>query len=89
MSSLKTAARRVATLQIPRTVASSAPRAAFSTGVQLQKSPKDVAKDALKSVDRAVSDKLVDGINMGCRFSINSPTQGLPWGPLFSPSTNF
>lgn len=78
MSSLQTAARRVATVQIPRTIASSAPRAAFSTSVQLQKSPKDVAKDALKTVDRAVSDKLVDGINIGCRFPPSRPKHQIP-----------
>lgn len=64
----ETAARRVATLQIPRTLASSAPRAAFSTSIQFQKSAAETAKDALKTVDRAVSDKLVDGINVGCTF---------------------
>ena len=66
-SSLQIAARRVATLQIPRTIASSAPRAAFSTSIQLQKSATETAKDALKTVDRAVSDKLVDGIDIGGR----------------------
>jgi hypothetical protein len=40
----------------PRTFSSSAPRA---------KGPVDVAKDVLKTVDRKVSDKLVDGIEMG------------------------
>lgn len=68
MSFLTKTSARVATLQIPRTIASSAPRAAFSTSVQLQKTPTEAAKDALKKVDRVVSDKLVDGINIGCRF---------------------
>lgn len=60
------AARRVIALQAPlRTaVTSSAPRAAFSTTVTLQKSAAESAKDTLKGVDRAVSDKLVDGINI-------------------------
>ncbi|KAI3390595.1 hypothetical protein diail_9112 [Diaporthe ilicicola] len=44
---------------------STAPRAAFSTTVQLQKNPVDTAKDGLKKVDRAVSDKIVDGIDIG------------------------
>jgi len=63
------AARRVATAtrQVPRALANSGvPRAAFSSGVTLQKSAVDSAKDTLKTVDRAVSDKLVDGINIGC-----------------------
>ena len=30
----------------------------------------EVAKDTLKSVDRAVSDKLVDGINVGCKWHV-------------------
>lgn len=64
------AARRVMTLQLPRTLATSAPRAAFSSSVTLQKSAvdaaKDTAKDTLKGIDRAVSDKLVDGINITC-----------------------
>ncbi|KAK3317669.1 hypothetical protein B0T19DRAFT_295769 [Cercophora scortea] len=58
-------ARRVATFQLPRTLATSAPRAAFSSGVTLRKNPVDAAKDTLKTVDRAVSDKLVDGIDIG------------------------
>ena len=64
----QTAARRVATLQIPRTLAQSAPRAAFSTSINLQKTPVESAKDALKTVDRAVSNKIVDGIDVACTF---------------------
>ncbi|ROV94753.1 hypothetical protein VMCG_08837 [Cytospora schulzeri] len=60
-------ARRVAT--VSRSAASSTfstvPRASFTTTVQLQKNPIDTAKDGLKKVDRVVSDKLVDGINIG------------------------
>lgn len=41
-----------------------APRA-FSTSFVQKKSPVDTAKDAVKTVDRAVSDKLVDGIEVG------------------------
>lgn len=64
--------RRVAT--ISRTAArssnftSTVPRAAFSTTVQLQKTPVDAAKDGLKKVDRAVSDKIVDGIDIGSKW---------------------
>lgn len=46
---------------------STVPRAAFSTTIQLQKNPVDVAKDGLKKVDRAVSDKIVDGIDIGSK----------------------
>ena len=42
-----------------------AQRAAFSTSVSMQKTVTDSAKDALGAVDRAVSDKLVDGIDLG------------------------
>lgn len=64
--------RRMAT--ISRTAArssnirSTVPRAAFSTTVQLRKNPVDAAKDGLKKVDRAVSDKLVDGIEIGSKY---------------------
>ncbi|KAI5863877.1 hypothetical protein GGS23DRAFT_565794 [Durotheca rogersii] len=37
----------------------------FSIGTPAQKSVAEVARDTLKSVDRKVSDKLVDGINAG------------------------
>lgn len=46
---------------------STVPRAAFSTTVQLQKNPVDAAKDGLKKVDRVVSDKIVDGIDIGSK----------------------
>jgi len=59
------ATRRLATLQVPRTIATAAPRASFSTSVNLQKTIADATKDTLKTVDRAVSDKLVDGIDIG------------------------
>jgi hypothetical protein len=60
------ATRRMATLQVPRTMAAAAPRAAFSTSIRFQKTPVESAKDTLKTVDRTVSDKIVDGINIGC-----------------------
>jgi len=65
-------ARRMAT--VPRTIAMQAPRSmamaveaprAFTTSTAMQKSAVESAKDGLKGVDRAVSDKLVDGINIG------------------------
>lgn len=60
-------ARRLAPFSsaLSRTTLTTVPRASFTTTVQLRKSPVDTTKDALKSVDRAVSDKLVDGINIG------------------------
>lgn len=61
------AARRLAS--VPRAVATSGftttvPRASFTTSIQLQKTATETVKDGLKTVDRAVSDKLVDGINI-------------------------
>ncbi|EOO03227.1 putative lea domain-containing protein [Phaeoacremonium minimum UCRPA7] len=61
------AARRLAS--VPRAVATSGftttvPRASFTTSIQLQKTATETVKDSLKTVDRAVSDKLVDGINI-------------------------
>ncbi|EMR69762.1 hypothetical protein MGN70_009204 [Eutypa lata] len=37
----------------------------FSTSIAAQKSATESVKDGLKTVDRKVSDKLVDGINAG------------------------
>lgn len=76
------AIRRVATVQVPRVFAASTPRAAFSTSVRLQKTVADTvketlkpvtepAKDALKTVDRVVSDKLVDGINIAGKHHLS------------------
>jgi len=60
------AARRMAT--VSRTaVVSSAPRASFTTTVRLQKTPTETVKSGVKGVDRAVSDKLVDGIEIGTK----------------------
>lgn len=67
----ETAVRRLAT--VPRTFAvSTVPRAAFSSSIILQKTATETAKDAVKQVDRAVSDKLVDGINIGGKQSPSS-----------------
>lgn len=54
--------------------ASIAQRAAFSTASPLQKTVVDSAKDTLKTVDRAVSDKLVDGIDTASTSSLPFPT---------------
>ncbi|KAK4112460.1 hypothetical protein N656DRAFT_779317 [Canariomyces notabilis] len=60
------AARRLALANsTTSSAASMLPRAAFSTSTPVQRSAVESAKDALKSVDRKVSDKLVDGINIG------------------------
>ncbi|KAI1822546.1 hypothetical protein F4861DRAFT_513935 [Xylaria intraflava] len=58
------ALRRMAT--ISRVASVPAPRR-FSAGIVGRKSVAQSAKDTLKSVDRKVSDKLVDGINVGTK----------------------
>lgn len=62
--------RRMATLTrtAAKTSFTTLPRASFSTTVQLRKGPVEAAKDTLKTVDRAVSDKLVDGIDVGSTY---------------------
>lgn len=55
--------RRMATLSRARFA--TVPRATFTTSVYLRKNVVDAGKDTLKTVDRAVSDKLVDGIDIG------------------------
>lgn len=52
---------RQATL-IPRIIARQSPRE-FSTSLVFNRTATEAIKDGAKSVDRAVSDKLVDGIN--------------------------
>lgn len=68
----ETVARRMATA-VPRAAAQAprlaplsaeAPRA-FSAAATMQRSVADSVKENLKSVDRTVSDKIVDGINVG------------------------
>jgi hypothetical protein len=61
-------ARRIATVPvaIPRAVAVQAPRS-FTTTIAAQRTPTEAVKDGLKTVDRAVSDKLVDGIDIGSK----------------------
>jgi len=53
-------ASRVVLVPVPRQ---------FSTSIAARKSVTEAAKETLKTVDRKVSDKLVDGINAGCEFS--------------------
>lgn len=63
--------RRMATVQLPRTMAATAPRAAFSTSVRQRKTATESVKDGLKTVDRAVSDKIVGGIDMSCKLRVS------------------
>ncbi|KAI0206655.1 hypothetical protein F4808DRAFT_2297 [Astrocystis sublimbata] len=58
------AARRVAL--VSRATSLRAPRQ-FSTSLAARKSVTEAAKDTIKTVDRKVSDKLVDGINAGAK----------------------
>lgn len=69
------------TQRLPRSLATSIPRTltttsirTFTTSPALSKTATDSVKDGLKTVDRAVSDKLVDGINL-------TSTSALPRGP--------
>lgn len=57
----------------PRVIAIQTPRT-FVTYPALHKTVVDSAKDAAKTVDRAVSDKLVDGINAAGTTPPNSST---------------
>ena len=52
-----------------------APRAAFSTSVRSQKSAIDVAKGALKEVDRTVADAAVKGIEKGGKYTTFAVTK--------------
>ncbi|KAI0845053.1 hypothetical protein F5Y00DRAFT_184221 [Daldinia vernicosa] len=66
MSFLEVTARRLATTS--RIAVVPATRH-FSTSIAAQKSVTEAAKDTLKTVDRKVSDKLVDGINVGANLA--------------------
>ncbi|PNH75887.1 hypothetical protein VD0001_g1668, partial [Verticillium dahliae] len=61
---IETITRRTAALPITRATTLAAPRA-FTTTPFASKSATETVKDSLKTVDRAVSDKIVDGINAG------------------------
>ncbi|KAI0096746.1 hypothetical protein GGR51DRAFT_567001 [Nemania sp. FL0031] len=65
MSFLSEAAIRRMAL-VPRIASVQAPRQ-FSTSLAARKTITESAKDTLKSVDRKVSDKLVDTINVGAK----------------------
>lgn len=54
---------------------------AFSTSLANRKSATDAVKDTVKGVDRAVSDKLVDGIELGRSSSLSY----LPYPPILPP----
>ncbi|GAW13393.1 hypothetical protein ANO14919_027780 [Xylariales sp. No.14919] len=60
----ESAARRMALTS--RIVWVQAPRQ-FSTSIAARKTMTESAKDTIKTVDRKVSDKLVDGINLGAK----------------------
>jgi len=53
------------TLSIARTGAFSSATRTFATTALRQKTATETVKDTLKAVDRAVSDKIVDGIELG------------------------
>ena len=54
----------------------------------MKKSPVETAKDAAKTVDRMVSDKLVDGIEIGRMFALPSlSTSQFPFGRNITPSS--
>lgn len=48
---------------VPRVMAINVPRT-FSTSIVMRKTATETVKDGLKTVDRKVSDKLVDGIDV-------------------------
>jgi len=53
------------TLSIVRAGALSSATRGFATTALRQKTATEAVKDTLKTVDRAVSDKIVDGIELG------------------------
>jgi hypothetical protein len=71
---------------VPRALVASAPRIgietprAFTATCPAQKSAVESAKDGLKAVDRAVSDKIVDGINIGCNVPRLASSKFSPQG---------
>ena len=77
MSFLTRTAPRIATYT------SLAPRA-FSTTFIAFKSATEIVKDAAKTVDRTVSDKLVDGIEAGRKCSMPPLHLLSPWGAISS-----
>jgi hypothetical protein len=59
------AARRAATLSFSRSALTTVPRASFTTSVVLRKTATETVKDTVKTVDKAVASKIVDGIEVG------------------------
>ncbi len=59
-----------ASRRLAATPLTSLSRVAFSTTTSNHRTVVDQAVDSLKSVDRKVSDKLVDGINIGSTFCV-------------------
>lgn len=73
---IETSFRRLATVPLPATrVAATSASRSFTTSLAARKSATETVKDGLKTVDRAVSDKLVDGINAGGMSHPPVPTQ--------------
>lgn len=63
---IETISRRMAVAPISRVAVASASRTrTFTTSIAARKSATETVKDGLKTVDRAVSDKIVDGIDAG------------------------
>ncbi|KAL8307001.1 hypothetical protein RB597_001260 [Gaeumannomyces tritici] len=75
------AVRRLVT--VSRTAATATvPRSAFSTTTTFHKTATESARDVLKKADRAVSDKLVDGIDVAANVGtkVKEATQDITTG---------
>ena len=60
-------------------------RSSFSTSrIVMDKGPVEGAKDAVKQVDRTVSDTLVKGIEKGGEYNIPMPKLLVAWMSLFA-----
>lgn len=71
---IETISRRMAVAPISRVAVASASRTrTFTTSIAARKSATETVKDGLKTVDRAVSDKIVDGIDAGGTFCLSYP----------------
>ena len=72
---LATAAPRLSAMSVgPRVTVSSTLHSRYlSSSAPRAKTVTETAKDTLKTVDRAVSDKIVDGINVGCTSELQPP----------------
>jgi hypothetical protein len=67
-AAIATPASRIAVARSSRT---------FTTSLAAQKTASETVKDELKHIDRVVSDKLVDGINLACMSNIFFPFSSL------------